>query len=323
MKISEVARQAGVTVKTIRYYESVGVIAPGRLGNGYRDYSEQDARLVREARELTGLGIRVQRTRPFLDCLAAGRDRADDCPASLAGYRDAINELTARIEALTARRRVLQEHLRDAAYRNSPIKPREPLEFDQEGTIVSDLSILPANLPVPTDDGAADHLPGLPMPRLELPSTTGNAVGLDTLGAGRSVLYLYPMTGTLDTDLPDGWDNIPGARGCTPQACDFRDHHEELLAAGVSHVFGLSSQDSAYQQELVERLRLPFSVLSDTNLDLAARLDLPTFPARGAILYKRLTLVVRNGVIEHVFYPIFPPNEHAQQVLRWLLANPV
>ena len=188
---------------------------------------------------------------------------------------------------------------------------------------MSDLNQLPADLPVPEDDGAADHLTGLAAPHIELPATTGEAIGLDALGAGRTVLYAYPLTGRPGTDLPQGWDSIPGARGCTTEACDFRDHHQDLLAAGVQRVFGLSSQDVAYQQEVVERLRLPFAMLSDLTLSLAGALDLPTFEADGRTLFKRLTLIIRDGAIEHVFYPVFPPNEHARQVLTWLHDNPV
>lgn len=181
---------------------------------------------------------------------------------------------------------------------------------------------LPAGLPIPEDDGAADHLPGLAMPRIELPTTTGDTVDLHAMGAGRTVLYVYPLTGRPDTDLPDGWDAIPGARGCTPEACDFRDHYQDLAAAGASRVLGLSSQDTAYQRELIERLRLPFAMISDTGFRLAGTLNLPTFEAGGARLYKRLTLIVHDEKIEHVFYPIFPPDQHARQVLGWLLDNP-
>ncbi|GAA4842494.1 MerR family transcriptional regulator [Kitasatospora terrestris] len=317
MKISEVARRAGVTTKTVRYYEAVGLIAPARLANGYRDYSPHDARMVREARALNQLGIPVERTRPFLECLSEGRGHVDDCPSSLAGYRAAIDDLTERIDALTARRAVLVEHLRDAAHRNSSTRPRG------EESTVSDLSRLPSNLPVPEDDGAADHLPGRTMPNIDLASTAGSTVPLHALGEGRSVLYCYPLTGRPDTDVPDGWEAIPGARGCTAEACDFRDHHEELAALGAARVFGLSSQDTGYQQEVVDRLRLPFAMLSDTTLRLAALLGLPTFEFGGTTLYKRITLIIRGGAVEHVFYPIFPPNEHARQVLDWLKDNPV
>ncbi len=183
---------------------------------------------------------------------------------------------------------------------------------------MADLTDLPSDLPVPQDDGAADHLVGRAAPELSLASTSGETVSLGSLPPGRTVLYLYPMTGRPDVDLPTGWDGIPGARGCTTQACDFRDHHQELLGAGASQVLGISSQDTDYQRELVDRLRLPFAMLSDPGLRLAELLELPTFEADSIRLYRRLTLVIRDGVIEHVFYPVFPPNEHAGQVLAWL-----
>ncbi|WP_433186809.1 MerR family transcriptional regulator [Actinoallomurus sp. CA-150999] len=319
MRIGQLARRAGVTTKTVRYYESLGLITPERLPNGYRDYSEHDVRLVREARALSELGLRVEQTRPFLECLASGREHADDCPAALAGYREAITDLNARIEALTARRDLLVHHLRQAAYRGSAVS-----DPSDERIVMHDWTRIPTDLPVPQDDGAADHLPGLAVPSLRLPSTAGDVIDLAELGrTGRSILYCYPLTGRPDTDLPEGWDAIPGARGCTPEACGFRDHHGELRAAGVNSVFGLSSQDTDYQREVVDRLNLPFAMLSDTGFRLADALDLPTFHAGGSRLYKRLTLVIHDGRIEHVFYPIFPPDQHAQQVLRWLHADPV
>ncbi|SEL53139.1 Peroxiredoxin [Streptacidiphilus jiangxiensis] len=323
MKISDVAGRAGVTIKAIRYYESLGLVTPRRLANGYRDYDEHDVRVVAEIRALSGLGIAVDRTRPFLDCLASGREHADDCPASLAGYRAAIDELTERIDALSSRRRTLVAQLREAAHRNGGTPPPDRTTQTHHGEHqMSDLYRLPENLPVPQDDGAADHLVGRSAPELTLAGTDGKRVALAALGTGRTVLYLYPLTGHPEADLPDGWDAIPGARGCTTEACDFRDHHQELLDAGARRVFGLSSQDTAYQRELVERLRLPFAMLSDTRLALAAALDLPTFEVDGMTLFKRITLVVRDGVIEHVFYPIFPPNAHAGQVLAWLREHP-
>jgi peroxiredoxin len=187
---------------------------------------------------------------------------------------------------------------------------------------MADLNQLPADLPIPEDDGAADHLVGQPIPRLSLPSTAGRTIALDDLGPGRAVLYIYPLTGRPDIGLPDGWDNIPGARGCTTEACDFRDHHRDLLDAGATAVLGLSSQDSDYQREVVDRLRLPFEMLSDTGLSLAEKLNLPTFRAGDLMLYKRLTLVISDGAIEYVFYPIFPPNQHTQQLLAWLRSHP-
>lgn len=180
---------------------------------------------------------------------------------------------------------------------------------------------LPADLPVPEDDGAAAHLAGTPAPQLELPTTDGSSVRLDELGPGRTVLYLYPLSGKPGVDLPDGWDAIPGARGCTPEACGFRDHYQELVEAGAARVYGLSSQPSAYQAELVERLHLPFTMLSDPDFALGDALRLPTFSAPGHDrLYSRLTLIIGDGVIEHAFYPIFPPNQHAEQVLAWFRA---
>ena len=316
MRIGELARQAGVTTKAVRYYESLGLLAPARLANGYRDYGEHDVRLAREIRALSGLGIPVERTRPFLDCLAVGHRHADDCPASLAGYRQAIDELSQRIAGLTARRTALITHLQRAAHRNSRVSPSDS---DDEGADpMNDYLSLPADLPVPQDDGATAHLPGTQIPPLELRGSGDTTVRLDALGAGRTVLYVYPLTGRPGTDLPEGWDTIPGARGCTPEACGFRDHYQELLAAGAVRVFGLSSQDTDYQREVVERLHLPFDMLSDPTRSLGRSLNLPTFEAGGLTLYKRLTLIIRDGVIEHVFYPVFPPNEHADQVLTWL-----
>ncbi len=188
---------------------------------------------------------------------------------------------------------------------------------------MTDLTALPADLPAPVDDGAARHLPGMVLPALTLPSTTGEDVDLSALGPGRSVIYLYPLTGRPGVALPAGWDEIPGARGCSTEACDFRDHYQQLAAAGVQSVWGLSSQDSAYQREVVQRLRLPFGMLSDEKLGLADALSLPVLPAPGyERLYARLTLVITDGAIEHVFYPVFPPNTHAQRVLDWVTANP-
>jgi peroxiredoxin len=178
---------------------------------------------------------------------------------------------------------------------------------------------LPAGLPVPQDDGAAAHLQGLRMPTLALPSTDGRDVRVDAPPSGfeRLVLYFYPKTGRPGVPMPAGWDDIPGARGCTPEACGFRDHAEELAAAGAS-VAGVSSQTTADQLEAAARLGLPFPLLSDSNLALTDAIGLPTFRAGGEVLIKRLTLVVRDGVVEHVFYPVFPPDRHAEEVLRYI-----
>jgi peroxiredoxin len=184
---------------------------------------------------------------------------------------------------------------------------------------VSDYQQLPSDLPAPQDDGAADHLPGAAMPSVVLRDTSGHEVALDRLGPGRTVIYLYPLSGRPGVDLPNGWDAIPGARGCTPEACGFRDHHADLQAAGARAVYGLSSQSTDYQAELADRLGLPFSILSDPDLALAEALELPTFEvAGGKRLFSRLTLIVTDGRIEHAFYPIFPPDQHAAEVLEWL-----
>lgn len=186
---------------------------------------------------------------------------------------------------------------------------------------MSDYQNLPEDLPRPLDDGAADHLAGSPMPSVTLTTTSGQQLDLAALGGHRTVIYFYPMTGRPGVDLPAGWDEIPGARGCTPESCGFRDHFAELEAAGAGAIYGLSSQHTDYQREVVERLELPFQLLSDPSLELAAALRLPTFEVDGKTLYKRLTMIVNDGVIERVCYPIFPPNEHAGQLLDWFRAT--
>ena len=185
-----------------------------------------------------------------------------------------------------------------------------------------DLLSLPEDLPVPVDDGATDHLPGRLVPPIALPATDGSFVRLDAPDAPRTVVFAYPRTGRPDEDFPGGletWNAIPGARGCTPQACAYRDRHGELIAEGV-RVFGLSTQDTDYQREMVERLHLPFPVLSDARLELTRALDLPTFEHAGLTLLKRHTLVISAGAIEQVFYPAFPSDRDAEQVLAWLRA---
>ncbi len=182
--------------------------------------------------------------------------------------------------------------------------------------IKGNLSDLPADLPRPVDDGAAAHLEGLRLPGVSLGATSGESVDLSRL-AGRVVIYVYPMTGRPGVALPEGWESIPGARGCTPQSCAFRDHHEELESLRT-RVFGLSTQSTDYQREARERLRLPFELLSDSERRLKALLRLPTFTAAGMELYKRLTLIAEDGRIRKVFYPVFPPDRNAGDVLGWL-----
>lgn len=179
---------------------------------------------------------------------------------------------------------------------------------------------LPPNLPRPIDDGAANHLLGATLPRTALPSTDGSVVDLAGL-KGRSVIYVYPMTGRPDVALPLGWDEIPGARGCTPQSCAFRDH-QPAFEALATRVYGLSTQATDYQREARDRLHLPFELLSDAALQLQAKLQLPTFEVDAMKLYKRITLIVRDAVVEKVFYPVFPPDRNADEVLAWLRENP-
>lgn len=321
MRIGELAQRSGVSMKAIRYYERLGLLVPEREQNGYRSFSERDARVVREIRELSGLGIAPSRARPFVECLDEGHEHGDECVSSLAVYRDAIAEIDRVAAELAQRRAELQERLDAGASRT--FDRSLPPPDDRKETRMTDYTILPEGLPVPEDDGAARHLPGLALPPLELPTSDGGSARLDELGPGRTVIYLYPLTGRPGVDLPEGWDAIPGARGCSTEACDFRDHFSELREAGAARVFGMSSQSPGYQAEVVDRLRLPFPMLSDESLALADALRLPTFAAQGHDrLYSRLTLVVAAGAIEHVFYPIFPPNTHAQQVLAWLQEHP-
>jgi len=175
-------------------------------------------------------------------------------------------------------------------------------------------------IPKPADDGAASHLTGMRIPSVPLPATDGTTIDLSSL-PGRVVVYAYPRTGIPGVENPAGWDLIPGARGCTPQSCSFRDHFAELKALGVNRLFGLSSQDTAYQREAVDRLHLPFPILSDEHFNLTGALRLPTFEISGMTLLKRLTLVINAGKIEHVLYPVFPPDRNASDVMAWLAAR--
>jgi peroxiredoxin len=182
---------------------------------------------------------------------------------------------------------------------------------------------LPEGLPVPADDGAANHLTGMAMPPIGLVATDGSTVRLDRVDAPWVVVFAYPRTGRPGEEPPGGlaaWDAIPGARGCTPQACGYRDHHAELVELGA-RVFGLSTQDTAYQQEVATRLKLPYPLLSDADLALTRALRLPTFETQGLTLLRRLTLIARGGRIEHVRYPVFPSDRDASDVTAWLTAS--
>jgi peroxiredoxin len=181
---------------------------------------------------------------------------------------------------------------------------------------MANLNQLPANLPIPQDDGAANHLPGMRLPRLSLCATTGKELNLGEI-KGRLVIYCYPMTGQPNVALPEGWDQIPGARGCTPQSCSFRDHYQELQSLGVE-IVGLSVQSTAYQQEMAGRLHLPFPVVSDADYQFQRALQLPTFITAGMTLLKRITLIANDGVIEAIHYPIFPSDSDPAWVISYL-----
>ena len=183
-----------------------------------------------------------------------------------------------------------------------------------------DPQFLPPGIPAPQDDGGARHLAGMMLPHIALPATAGPAVNLSKL-KGRTVVYIYPRTGVPGVDAPPGWDDIPGARGCTPQSCGFRDHFGELKRLGVAQLYGLSSQDSAYQLEAATRLHLPFAILSDEKLALTKALKLPAFTTSGMTLLKRMALVIDDGVIGKAFYPVFPPDKNAEEVIAWLQAS--
>jgi peroxiredoxin/DNA-binding transcriptional MerR regulator len=316
MNIKRAAETAGVTHKALKYYEAIGLITPNRSANGYRTYGEHEIELVRQVKELTAVGLSVKGTKPFIECLRQGHVHGDDCPESLAAYHGEIRRLDALVEELNSRREMLRARLHAAAARGFTSDDGEhaPVAPPRYG--------LPENLPVPVDDGSAGHLGGLRLPNLSLRSTDGRDVNLRAVSDGRWVLFVYPTTGVPGEDMPMGWDQIPGARGCTAEACGFRDSFGDLLDAGLEQVFGLSVQESRYQRELAQRLHLPYPLLSDPSLALRKALRLPTFEADGRRFYKRLTMIVHGQGIEHVFFPIFPPNEHAREVRAWLQQHP-
>jgi peroxiredoxin len=187
-------------------------------------------------------------------------------------------------------------------------------------TMPHDPNVLPPEIPIPQDDGAAGHLAGIKLPPLALRATDDSQVDLSKL-PGRTVMYIYPRTGVPGEPSPEGWDAIPGARGCTPQSCSFRDHFAELKQLGVAQLYGLSTQDTDYQREAADRLKLPFPILSDAAFKFARAIRLPTFTAAGMTLLKRMALVIDNGVITKVFYPVFPPDKNAEEVVAWLRAS--
>jgi peroxiredoxin len=195
--------------------------------------------------------------------------------------------------------------------------PAGALMSNSQTTRSDNLYTIPEDLPVPVDDRACRHLQGMTVPDLWLPSTKDRHVSLPSISAGLAVVFCYPRTGEPHKDPPSGWNQIPGARGCTPEMCSFRDHHGALKELGAE-VFGLSTQSTEYQREMTERLAIPFEVLSDEKREFIDALDLPTFVVAGMTLVKRLTLILEGGRIEHVFYPIFPPHTHAADVTAWL-----
>jgi DNA-binding transcriptional MerR regulator len=286
MRVGELARRSGATVRALRYYEAAGLVVPRRLGNGYREYEPIAVRLVQQIRELTALGLSVEETRPFVDALAAGRDEADVGAVAVSTYRSAATGLQERIGKLRAQR--------------------------------ERLDALAAQVVSPASAGrtvtAGDRVPSL-----RFQATDGRPIDLGALGAGRSVIFVYPLTGRPGVDLPDGLLEIHGAQGSTGQASWFRDQYTELLHAGAARVYGVSAQSAGYQRELVHRLRLPYPLIPDPRLTLAGALGLPTHTAGDLTLYRRLTLVVTDNRIEHVFDPIPEPATHALQVMRWLM----
>lgn len=314
LTVSEVCALTGATRKALRGYEELGLLSPQRAANGYRMYDAHQVRLVREIRQLNELGIPLSHMRPFVDCLNSGSAHADTCPATLSEYRRAIERIDDMLTVLSAKREALVANLATAS--------RRMLEKMRDIDAANPNLVLPARLPEPEDDGAAAHLPGQRLPALALPSTDGTDVDLGALGPGRTLIYVFPMTGAPDQDMPDGWEAIPGARGCSAHNCDMRNHYADLVQAGVRRVFGLSSQPIDYQRLLAETLRLPYPLLTDEDLRLARDPGLPTFTVAGLTLYRRQALLVNDGIIEHVFYPIFPPDKHAETVLRWLARNP-
>jgi peroxiredoxin len=187
--------------------------------------------------------------------------------------------------------------------------------------MITNLNQLPTDLPIPQDDGSTKHLKGMKLPNVYLNATNGQSINLGDI-KGKLVIYCYPMTGQPNVALPDGWDQIPGARGCTPQSCSFRDHYQELQALGAE-VVGLSVQTTEYQKEMADRLHLPFSVVSDVNYEFQKALNMPTFIAAGMTLLKRVTLITNNGVIEAVHYPIFPSDSDPAWVIDYLKINQI
>ncbi len=315
LKPSQVSAETGASPKALRGYEENGLISPVRAENGYRLYDRHQVRVVSQIRALNAIGVPLRDMAPFVDCLNTGSEHADECPSALAEYRRAIDRIDHTITVLSQQREALVANLSTASRR----LVGQMQEVDSSNP---NLSPLPSDLVAPEDDGSANHLPGQAMPSLDLPSTDGERVNLAELGTGRTLIYVFPMTGAPEADMPEGWDAIPGARGCSPHNCDMRNHYAELMQNGVNRVFGLSSQPVEYQQVLAQALQLPYPLLTDETMELGSSLHLPTIRAEGLTVYQRLALLINDGVIEHVFFPVFPPDQHARVVLEWLAATP-
>jgi DNA-binding transcriptional MerR regulator/peroxiredoxin len=289
MRVGELARRTGTTVRALRYYEETGLVVPRRLGNGYRDYDPIAERQVAQIRELMALGLTVEETRPFVESLA---NDDDVCAAAVATFRSTVTSLQTRIGELTAQREALDARIDVAARQIVTGNPAAGVA--EPGGLV-----------------------GGRLPELEFYGTDGRPIRLHDLGPGRSVVFVYPLTGRPGVDLPRGLLEIHGARGAAPEHW-MRDHHAELLAAGAARVYGLSAQSTGYQRELAYRLRLPYPLIPDPRLTLAAAAGLPTRTTGDLSVYERLTLVVADDVVEHVFHPIPDPASHALDVMRWL-----
>lgn len=277
-------------MRALRYYEAAGLVVPRRLGNGYRDYDPIAERQVAQIRELTALGLTVEETRPFVESVA---NDDDVCAAAVATFRSTVAGLQARIGELTAQRDALDARI-DAAARRVVTGP-------------------------PATGADPAGLIGGPLPGLRFYATDGRPVDLGALGPGRTIVFVYPLTGRPGVDLPRGLLEVHGARGATGRDGGWlRDHHAEILAAGAARVYGLSAQSTGYQRELVHRLRVPYPLIPDPKLTLAAATGLPTMTAGDLTVYERLTLVVTGNRVEHVFHPITDPASHALEVMRWL-----
>ena len=265
-------------------------------------------------------GEEVQKKKPAPDIFLSAASKLSANPSECVVVEDAVNGVRAAkaagMRCIAVAQTFPSQQLHEADLVRENIS--QVLLSDLAPNVHNPLE-LPEDLPMPTNDGACDHLKGLSLPSVKLRSTSGRVVDLASL-QGRVVVYCYPRTGRPGIDPPQGWNDIPGARGCTPQSCAFRDHHQEIKKLGAQ-LFGLSTQDTVDQREAIERLHLPFELLSDSELEFANSLRLPTFKVADLRLIKRLTLIIRDGRIEKIFYPVFPPDQNANEVISWLAGH--